>query len=158
VSLAQTSRSLVKNAKTRFVGAADADIQQFVLLQMSVALDNPGRSVKDEDLVKPTEVAFEKAVQNGETWAVSLKNSYRDNVIKPLVEKARLAGVDPFPVVKVAETSLSEDDVRSMIAELDAAETADDLMEVEIEDDDESDTDGSDERSVSYGSAATTAA
>jgi hypothetical protein len=147
----------VKNAKTRFVGAADADIQQFVLLQMSVALDNPGRSVKDEDLVKPTEVAFEKAVQNGETWAVSLKNSYRDNVIKPLVVKAHAAGVDPFPVVKV-ETSLSETEVRSMIDELDAAETADDLMEVEIEGDDESDTDGFDEHSVSYGGAATTAA
>jgi hypothetical protein len=157
VSLAQTSRSLVKNAKTRFVGAADADIQQFVLLQMSVALDNPGRSVKDEDLVKPTEVAFEKAVQNGETWAVSLKNSYRDNVIKPLVEKARAAGVDPFPVVKV-ETSLSEDEVRSMIDELDAADAADDLMEVEIEDGDEAHADGFDEHSVSYGGAATTAA
>lgn len=149
VSLAQTSRAMVKNAKSRFVGAADADIRQYVHLQMDVALDHPGRSTKDDELATYTEIAFEEAVQAGAEWAVALKNSYRDNVVKPLVDKARAAGVDPFPVVAV-ETKLGQDEARALIKELDDAANGPDSLE-------EFDSDDLDEQSAAYNTAVTAA-
>lgn len=119
MSLGQTTRALTRNAKKRFVGANDAALRQFVLLQVNIALDHPTSTIKDDELIKLADAAFEKAVVEGEAWAVSLKNSYRDNVIKPLVDKAREKGVDPVPVI-VMQTDLTEEQASDMVAALDA--------------------------------------
>lgn len=120
MSIGTTSRSLLKTAKNRFPGAADSDLEEFVLLQFRTALKHKSRGTKDDDLLKLADDAFEAAVQAGEEWAVSLKNSYRDNVIRPLVDKAREKGVDPVPVI-VMQTDLSEAEANAMIEALDAA-------------------------------------
>lgn len=132
MSLGQTTRALTRNAKKRFVGAADADIRKFVLLQVNVALDHPTNTTKDDELTKLADVAFEEAVAEGETWAVALKNSYRDNVIKPLVDKARAKGVDPVPAI-VMETDLTQEQASDMVAALDAADADADSADAEFD-------------------------
>lgn len=127
MSLASTVRSLTRNAKARFVGASDDNIKKFVILQVSVALEHPGRTVKDEELTPFIDAAFQSAVADGEEWAVALNNSYRDNVIKPLLDKAREKGVDPVPAI-VMQTDLTEEQAREMVESLS-------LAEVEVEDD-----------------------
>lgn len=139
MSIGQTTRSLTRIAKTRYPGASEADIRQLVLLQVGIALDNPQRTTKDEDILKLADAALDEAATSGEPWAVALKNSVRDNTVKPLVEKARAAGVDPVPVV-VVETGLPEAEVRSMIEALDA-DAADKPVEVSAAEDDEGDDD-----------------
>lgn len=119
MSIAQATRALTRAAKAQFPGASDADVRQFVLLQVNTALDSPSRTTKDEDVLKLADAAFDEAATLGESWAVALKNSFRDSVVKPLVEEARSKGVDPVPVV-VFKTNLSEDEARSMIEALDA--------------------------------------
>lgn len=131
----------MRTAKKQFPGASDADLRQWVLLQVSVALQHPSNTVKDADLLKLAEASLDEAATEGESWAVSLKNSVRDSIVRPLVDKARAKGVDPVPVV-VVETGLSADEVRSMIEALDAdaanAEAStDDLEETDAESDDE---------------------
>ena len=141
MSLGTSTRSLMRTAKKQFPGASDADLRQWVLLQVSVALQHPSNTVKDADLLKLAEASLDEAATEGESWAVSLKNSVRDSIVRPLVDKARAKGVDPVPVV-VVETGLSADEVRSMIEALDAdaanAEAStDDLEETDAESDDE---------------------
>lgn len=115
MSLGTMTRSLMKGAKKRFPGASDVDLRHFVLLQESTALEN--LTLKDDELAKLGDAAFSEAVETGQDWAVALKNSYRDNVVKPLVDKAKAADVDPVPVV-IVETGRSADEVRAMIEEL----------------------------------------
>lgn len=122
-------RSLARKAKKDFPGVAEGDISQYVLLQVGTVLDNPG--VKDEDdLLKLIDSAFERAVGEGETWAVAMSNSVRDHVVRPLVAKAREKGVDPVPAI-VMQTDLTEAQVIAMIESLDAE--ADDAIEPEVE-------------------------
>lgn len=132
VSLGQTTRALTKSAKTRFVGAADSDIHEFVMLQVRVALKNPGRSVKDDELAKFTDAAFDEAVDAGETWAVSLKNAYRDNIIKPIAAKAQERGVDPVPAI-VTQTDLTVEQAEILVNELNAEASAADSANDEFE-------------------------
>lgn len=156
--IGQTTRALRRNAKNRFVGASDADIRRFIHLQVDTALDHPANTIKDDELLKLADAAFEAAVEAGEPWAVSLKNSYRDNVIKPLVEKAREKGVDPVPAI-VMQTDLTEAQASEMVAALDAVTDTGDVLE-ESEGDDDSqpsaDTDG--DYSAAYSGSAATAA
>lgn len=113
-----TIRSMARKAKKDFPGVGHSDADQYVLLQVKTVLDNPG--VKDEDdLLKLIDGAFEKAVGEGEAWAVAMSNSVRDHVVKPLVAKAREKGVDPVPAI-VMQTDLSEAQITAMIESLDA--------------------------------------
>lgn len=137
MSLGTTSRALMRMAKKRFPGASDADLRQFVILQVDKALDHPQNTLKDDDLFKFADAAFTEAVEAGVDWAVALDSSVRDNIVKPLVDKARAVGVDPVPVV-VVETGLPEAQVRSMIEALDTVADDDDLTS-ELE---ESDAEG----------------
>jgi hypothetical protein len=119
MSLGTTTRSLMRAAKKRFPGATDADLRRFALLQVDTALNNLSNTFKDDDLLRLADAAFIEAVDAGEAWAVALDNSVRDNIVKPLVDKARNAGVDPIPVV-VVETGLPREQVAAMIEALDA--------------------------------------
>lgn len=121
MSLGTVTRSLTKKAKNLFPGAADADLSQYVRLQVDVALKNPSPRTTDDDLAKLTSQAFSEAVEAGTGWAVALKNSVRDNVIKPLVAKARDKGVDPVAAV-VMSTDFTQAEAAELVADLDAAE------------------------------------
>jgi hypothetical protein len=109
----------MRGAKKRFPGANDADLYEFIALQVRVGLVNRSSSLTEEELATLVEAELDKAAVEGAQWAANLKNIFRDGTIKPLVEKARAAGADPVPYVKV-ETGLSEDEIRSMIEALDA--------------------------------------
>ncbi|MFE0472429.1 hypothetical protein ACFW2V_12515 [Streptomyces sp. NPDC058947] len=157
MSLGTTTRSLVRTAKTRFPGASDADLHRFVHLLVDTALENNSRGIKDDDLFKLADEAFEAAVASGEGWAVSLKNSYRDSVIKPLVEKAREKGVDPIPAI-VMQTDLTEAQAGEMVAALDAS-AGDIAVDVfDGDDDQEVSADADGDPSAVYGGSAATAA
>lgn len=120
MSLGTTVRSLMRAATNRFPGASQGDIQKFVLLQLDTAVRNGSqRGVKDSELLDLADKAFDEAVAAGEEWAVSLANAFRDNTIKPIVDKARRKGVDPVPAV-VTQTDLTEDQARAMVESLDA--------------------------------------
>lgn len=119
MSLGTTSRSLLKAATTKFPGGSNADLKKYVHLQVEAALTHTSRGTTDETLFARADEAFEAAVADGEGWAIRLKDSFRDAQVKPLVEKARKAGVDPIAIV-VVETGLSKEDAEKMIEELDA--------------------------------------
>lgn len=143
MSLGTTIRSLTRKAKSKFPGAADADLREYVVLQVNTALDHPSSTTKDDDLFAYADLAFLEAAKNGDAWAVNLKNSVRDNVVKPIVERADASGVDPVPVI-VVSTGLSADDAQAMVDTLrlvdaEAAESAldEDVIEASIEDDED---------------------
>lgn len=145
MSLGTTIRSLTRKAKQKFPGAADADLREFVMLQVTTALENPSSTTKDDDLLAFADAAFLDAAKNGETWAVNLKNSVRDNVVKPIVERADASGVDPVPAI-VLGTTLSSDEAQAMVddlrkADAEAAQAGldNDLIEAEIDEDDDED-------------------
>lgn len=119
MSIGTTSRSLKKAAMARFPGAPESALKEFVLLQVGTALEHGSRGTKDEELLAFADIAFNEAIEEGVEWALALKNSVRDSKVKPLVAKARAAGVDPLPVV-VVEAGLSADEARAMIESLDA--------------------------------------
>lgn len=125
MSLSTASRSLFRDANRRFPGAEPDALNKFVLLQVSTALEHPGRNVKDEFLSARIDEAFNEAVGAGEEWALALANSYRDGTVKPLVDEARAKGLDPLPIV-LFKTDLSEDVARSMIESLDGDPTGTD--------------------------------
>lgn len=127
MSLGTTTRSLLKNAKLRFPGARDADIAEFTRLQFSVSVDNP--KVKDDALASLIDEALAKATEAGESWAVSLRNSYRDSIIKPIIEKAEAKGLDPVSAI-VFNTDLDDDEARAMVKSLeDGPQTGDDAAD-----------------------------
>ena len=139
MSLSTTTRSLIRGYKTRFPGAADSDIAQFVTEQFAIAVANPALSVKDADLFALADKRLDEAAGNGEPWALALKNSVRDNVVKPIVIKAEAAGVDPVPAI-VLQAGLSEAEATAMVQSL--ADLADD-SEISVDDADLDEVDGS---------------
>jgi hypothetical protein len=114
----------MRSAKKKFPGAANTDLVEYVTLQVRTALAHPSTTIKDDELIRLADAEFAKAVEQGETWAVALTNSYRDNVIAPLVEKAREKGVDPVPAI-VMQTDLTEAEASALVASLDADAGAD---------------------------------
>lgn len=119
MSIGTVTRSLKKAAATRFPGAPESALKEFVVLQVRAALDHGGRGTKDEEILAFGDIAYDKAVENGVEWALALKNSVRDSKVKPLVAKARAAGVDPLPLV-VVEAKLPVDEARAMIESIEA--------------------------------------
>lgn len=117
MSLSTTTRSLIRGYKARFPGATDSDIAAFAVEQYKISVANPALSVKDGDLHALADKRLDEAASNGEPWALALKNSVRDNVVKPIVEKAKAAGVDPVPAI-VLQAGLSEAEATAMVASL----------------------------------------
>lgn len=143
MSLGTTIRSLTRKAKLKFPGAADADLRSYIRVQVEAALDNPSSTTKDDDLFAFADLAFQEAAKNGEDWAVSLKNSVRDNVVKPIVQRADASGVDPVPAI-VLDTNLSADEAQALVDDIRKADAAaaeagldEDLIEAEIDEGDE---------------------
>lgn len=142
MSLGTPTRSLFRAAKKRFPGASEADLHEFVLLQVKTALKHPSNTTPDADIYKAADAAFDKAADEGEQWAVSLRNSLRDNTVKPLLKDARDKGLDPVTVV-IYETGLGKADVEAMIAELDAEDaTGDSEGDAQPETETDGDTNG----------------
>ena len=144
MSLTQT-RSLVRAARKRFPNAPVESLHRFVALQVQSTLNTLAANPKadDNEVASEVDLAFELAVESGEPWAVGLKHCYRDQVIAPLVAKARDLGVDPVPAI-VVETGITAEEAQAFVESLDndtsnsteentANETGD--MEVDTSDD-----------------------
>lgn len=116
MSLGTVVRSLLKNYRNRFPGASDEHLRALALKRFEVALDNP--KAKDEETAALTDLALEEAAELGEEWAVELKNSFRNGVVRPIVAKALERGADPMDAVRYELGKVDESEFGPMVAEL----------------------------------------
>lgn len=119
MSLGTVTRSLLKSYRTRFPGASDEHLRVLLLKRFEIAANDP--KAKDEETAALADLALDEAAANGEDWAVALKNSFRDNVVRPVVEKATEWGADPVKAVTREFPAVSEEDARRLVDELNSA-------------------------------------
>ena len=99
MALGQVTRSLLRGYRGRYPGAAEADLQKYLIVQFEIAAANPKK--KDEELVSMAEVELNAAADRGEEWATNLRDNVLINVVKPIVEKAKAIGADAASAVAV---------------------------------------------------------
>lgn len=120
MSLGTVTRSLLKGYRNRFPEASEEHLRTMLLKHFEIAAHNP--KAKDEEITAEAELALEEAAENGEDWAVALKNSFRDNVIRPIAEKAKARGVDPVAAIVYEIDSVTDAEARKLVEELNATQ------------------------------------
>ncbi len=123
MSLGASVRSVVRSYKKKFPGVSDADLNELLKLHLVLVADN--LKAADADLAANAEHLLSEAADNGETWAVNLRDAVLVNVIKPVVDKAAEKGVDPVPAL-VLQVDISEAQARDYVAVLTARAAQDD--------------------------------
>jgi ribosomal protein S20 len=115
MSINAAVRSLVRTYKKRFPGADQADIAVHLKNHLSLVAADP--TAKDDEAADKAADLLTEAADNGETWAVNLRDAVLVNVIKPIVDKAADKGVDPVTAL-VLNADISEAQANEYVAAL----------------------------------------
>lgn len=118
MSLTTAVRSLNRSARSKFPGADDGDLAVYLKRVFEAAANNLKSTYKDEDAVAAADQALAEAAENGEAWALGLRDSKLLNIVKPTVDKAKAKGVDPVTALLLED--FSEAEAREYVAALEA--------------------------------------
>ncbi len=140
MSLTTAVRSLNRSARSKFPGADDGDLAVYLQRVFEAAATNLKSTYKDEDAVAAADQALAEAAENGEAWALGLRDSKLLNIVKPTVDKAKAKGVDPVTALLLED--FSEAEAREYVAALEARASEADTTPV-TPDADDSDADDS---------------
>ena len=117
MSFTTAVRSLTRSTVKKFPGADAADIQAYTNLVYAAAIANHRQDFKDTDAIAVADGQLVEAADNGEQWAVNLRDSFLLNVVKPTVDKAVSKGVDPVQAL-VFQDGLTKEKAAEYIAVL----------------------------------------
>lgn len=121
MSIGTAVRALYRAANKSFPGASKDDIKVYVDNHLALVSAEPG--VADKDIAEKNQTKLIEAANNGDEWAINLRDAVLLNTIKPIVEKAADRGVDPVAAL-VLNADLTEEQAREYVEVLEERATA----------------------------------